>query len=208
MNESKEITGYGAHVLRSWEEIRKAGGEAPSIERVDEYLEKPQNGTLTREELEWRIKSYFGSLIVRYEDTDTGQTGFAWKSAPTKSGLSMAIGVSSFTLSRYLRGRNCKGEMYNHTEWGHRGTVSPDDFDLIERAATIIESFYESNLGKNMNNSGSIFWLKNRTNEHWHDEQDINLTANKEDDVPHMTREEIAARYAAYKEIPDKLEID
>lgn len=120
----------------------------------------------------------------------------------------MKIGISSFTLSRYLRGTNSKGQEYSDREWGNRAIVSPDDFDLIERAITVIESFYEAGLGRNQNNSGCIFWLKNRTNVQWHDEQDINLTANKEDDAPRITREEIASRYAAFKEEPEPLVID
>lgn len=197
MKESTEITGYGAHALRSWDELRRSGGVAPSPAQVSEYLEKPKRERLTREELKQRIQAYFDDLVELVEDPDTGREGYAWRSCPTKAGLAMKIGISSFTLSRYLRNGNCKGEPYSHKEWGNRGTVSPDDFDLIEQAVTIIEGFFEGNLGKNMNNSGSIFWLKNRTNVQWHDEQDINLTANKEDDMPHMTREEIMLRHKA-----------
>lgn len=68
--------------------------------------------------------------------------------------------------------------------------------------------FYESGLGRNQNNSGCIFWLKNRTNVQWHDEQDINLTASREDDAPQMTREEIACRYREFQEEPEPLVID
>lgn len=208
MKESAEITGYGAYALRSWDELYRSGGTAPGPEEISEYFEKPKRERLTREGLKRRIQAFFDDLIEEIEDSDTGQRGYTWRSCPTKAALAMKIGISSFTLSRYLRGVNCKGQEYSDREWGNRAIVSPDDFDLIERAITVIESFYEGRLGKNANNSGAIFWLKNRTNVQWHDEQDINLTANKEDDAPRMTREEISARYAAYKEIPDKLEID
>lgn len=120
----------------------------------------------------------------------------------------MRIGVSSFTLSRYLRSRSGGGSGYDVNMPGHRGIVDPNDFDLIETATTVVESFYEGNLGRNMNNSGSIFWLKNRTNIRWHDEQDLNLSTNPDRDMPQMSREEIAARYAAFEELPEKPELD
>lgn len=208
MKESTEITGYGAYALRSWDEIRRSGGTSPTPKEIGEYLNKPKREKLTREELKQRIQAYFNDLIEPYEDPSTGRTGYTWRSCPTKAALAMKIGISSFALSRYLRDGNSNGEPYSRKEWGNRAIVSPDDFDLIEQAITVIESFYEGVLGENRNNSGAIFWLKNRTNVQWHDEQDINLTANKEDDMPHMTREEIASRYAAFKEEPEPLEID
>lgn len=212
MKESTEITGYGAHALRSWDELRRSGGAAPSPAQVSEYLEKPKREQLTREELKQRIQAYFDDLIELVEDPDTGKRSYAWRSCPTKAAFAMRVGISSFTLSRYLRDCNCKGEPYSRKEWGNRAIVSPNDFDLIEGAITIIESFYEGVLGENRNNSGAIFWLKNRTNVRWHDEQDINLSANKEDDMPHLTREQIMERYKSqqeFSEAPSKeLEID
>lgn len=208
MKESAEITGYGACALRSWDDLRRSGGPSPSPEQINKYLNKPKRERLTREELKQRIQAFFDDLIEEYQDQDTGQMGYAWRSCPTKSGLAMKIGISSFTLSRYLRNANCKGEAYNDREWGNRAIVSPNDFDLIEQAITVVESFYEASLGKNQNNSGCIFWLKNRTNVQWHDEQDINLTASREDDVPHMTREEIACRYREFQKEPEPLVID
>lgn len=203
MKESKEITGYGAHALRSWTEIRQSGGPAPDPKEIGEYLDKPKREKLTRKELKQRIQAYFNSLIELVEDPDTGQRNYAWRSCPTKAGLAMAIGISSFTLFRYLRGENCDRKPYSRKEWGNRAIVSPDDFDLLDQAITVIESFFEGNLGRNINNSGSIFWLKNltdrtdRTNVLWQDKQDINLSANREDDLPHMTREEIMLRHRA-----------
>lgn len=211
MDELQKTAGHGAYAMRDWESLKRGGGLAPPPSEINEYLEESQRRRLTREELRRRIQAFFDDLIEPYEDPDTGQRGYTWKSCPTKAMLAMKIGISSFTLSRYLRNRNCKGEAYNCAESGRRAIISPDDFDLVELAVTLIESYYEQNLGKNMNNSGSIFWLKNlrsRTDVHWHDEQDINLTANKEDDAPHMTREEIASRYAAFEKEPEPLEID
>lgn len=56
-----------------------------------------------------------------------------------------------------------------------------------------------------MNNAGSIFWLKNRDNSNWHDSMDMSLsTQAKQDDIPQMSREEIAARYRAQEEFREK----
>lgn len=208
MDELQKTAGHGAYAIRDWEEIRRGGGRSPCPEEISEYLDKPKREKLTREELRQRIQAFFDDLIEEYQDQDTGELRYTWRACPTKAMLAMKIGISSFTLSRYLRNANCKGREYNDREWGNRAIVSPNDFDLIEQAITVIEGFYEARLGLNANNSGAIFWLKNRTNVQWHDEQDINLTANKEDDAPHMTREEIACRYKEFQEEPEPLVID
>lgn len=209
MDELQKTAGHGAYAMRDWESLKRGGGLAPPPSEINEYLEESQRKKLTRKELQRRIQAFFDDLIEPYEDPDTGQTGFTWKSCPTKAMLAMKIGISSFTLSRYLRNRNCKGEAYNCAESGRRAIISPDDFDLVELAVTLIESYYEQNLGKNMNNSGSIFWLKNSRNERWHDEQDVVLSTDN-GDTPHMSREEIAARYKAleFQEEPEPLVID
>lgn len=208
MEELSEIKGKGAFAVRNWDELRRGGGVAPKPSEIKEYLQGNNGVGLTREELMERIQAYFNECIERFIDPDTGQEGYTWKTCPTKAGLAMRIGISSFTLSRYLRSRSGGGSGYDVNMPGHRGIVDPNDFDLIESAITLIESFYEGNLGRNMNNSGSIFWLKNRTNIRWHDEQDLNLTANADRDEPYFTREEIAARYQAYRELPEKPDLD
>lgn len=207
MNDLQKSDGKGSFAIKNWEELRRGGGLAPSPVKVRNYLQG-NKVKLSRDELTGRIQGYFDDCIEGFIDPDTGQEGYTWKTCPTKAGLAMHIGVSSFTLSRYLRIRNGGGVGYNPDMPGHRGVVDPSDFDLLESAVTLIESFYEGNLGRNMNNSGSIFWLKNRTNIRWHDEQDLNLTANADRDEPYFTREEIAARYQAYKELPEKPDLD
>lgn len=208
VEELSEIKGKGAFAVRDWNALRRGGGMAPKPNEIKEYLQGSSGIKLTREELTERIQAYFNECIERFVDSDTGQEGYAWKTCPTKAGLAMRIGVSSFTLSRYLRSRSGGGSGYDVNMPGHRGIVDPNDFDLVELATTLIESFYEQNLGKNMNNAGSIFWLKNRTNVQWHDEQDLNLTANTGRNGPHLTREQIMAQYQALNEPPEGLELD
>lgn len=207
MQELVKTKGKGAFLVNNWQEIRKSGGESPPPEQITAYLRGSTDRRLTRDDLIQRIDSYFMSCIRQYVDEETGETGFSWKKNPTKSELAMCIGVSSATLSRYLAGRH-DGIEYSGLDPGRRGVVSPSDFDVIQAASTVIESFYESRLGINMNNAGSIFWLKNRDNSNWHDSVDMNLSANANQEREQLSREEIAARYAQFKELPEKPELD
>lgn len=203
MNDLPKSQGKGTFSIGNWQEIRKAGGESPPPIEISKYLRDTQT-KLTRGELIERIEHFFDGCIHRYVDEETGETGYSWKKNPTKSELAMCIGVSAATLSRYLAGKY-DGRPYNGVDVARCARVSPDDFDVIRSAATVIESFYESRLGVNMNNAGSIFWLKNRDNSNWHDSMDMSLsTQAKQDDIPQMSREEIAARYRAQEEFREK----
>lgn len=203
MNELAKTKGKGAFSVGNWQEIRKAGGESPTPAQITTYLHGRTDRRLSREELIQRIDGYFASCIRQYIDEETGETGYSWRKNPTKSELAISIGVSSATLSRYLAGRH-DGMEYSGLDPARQGVVSPNDFDIVRAAATVIESFYESRLGVNMNNAGCIFWLKNRDNTNWHDSMDMTLSANANQEREQLSREEIAARYQALEEFREK----
>ena len=92
---------------------------------------------------------------------------------------------------------------------GH-SVVSPDDFDIIKAAYCVIEEFYESQLGKNRNNSGSIFWLLNTKTERWTNKQEVEMVSSEPERTITMSQDEIRqiaeqARRESISEIVEKL---
>lgn len=204
--ENLEIAkGKGAFSIKNWEEIKKGGGKAPSPQEVTQYLKGSSGAKLSRNELINRVSQFFVDFTTQCMDEDTGEVTFTWKSNPTKSALARYIGITAETLSRYLRGER-NGAPYNETHPGARAIVAASDFDIIRSAATIIEEFYESRLGLNANNAGSIFWLKCLDNARWYDKQELNLSAST-GNIEQLSREEIAARYQALEEFREKPEL-
>ncbi len=203
MNDSPQIVGKGAFMIKSWEDYRKGGGIAPSPQEVARYLKGGNGARLSREELISRVSQFFSDFTTQCMDEDTGEITFTWKSCPTKASLARYIGVTAETLSRYLRGER-NGSPYNAETPGGRAVVAASDFDVIKGAVNIIEEFYEGRLGVNMNGAGSIFWLKCHDDSRWHDKQELNLSASAGQSVPQMSREEIAARYRAQEEFREK----
>lgn len=188
MEDSKQSKGRGSHIKRSWEDINKGGGEAPSPVEVSHYLlNTGSKRQLSREEVQNRINNYFSSCIEEYEDEDTNETFFRWRRNPTKAGLAIALGVTAETLSHYVSNR-VWGKEYANTV---QSTVSRNDFDLIQAAVSVIQSYYEGNLGKNRNNSGSIFWLLNVGEERWTNTQTIKTIGNDGVGDPVLTHEDI-----------------
>lgn len=188
MDDNQQLRGRGSHVKRSWEDINKGGGEAPSLAEVSRYLQNTgSKRQLTREEVQNRINNYFSSCIEEYEDKDTNETFFRWRRNPTKAGLAIALGVTAETLSHYVTNRVWGKEYLNTTH----STVSSNDFDLIQAAVSVIQSYYEGNLGKNRNNAGSIFWLLNVGEERWTNVQTIKTVSDDSTSAPVLTQEEI-----------------
>ena len=188
MNEiTYKISGRGAHVVRKWDEISKAGGEAPSPNEVLEYLKGKDSIQLTREEVQERAFGYLISCMEEYTDEDTNETGYRWRKNPTKAGLARAIGVTPETLSRYASNHRIDGDAY--AIGSKHSVVSTNDFDIIQAAYCVIEEFYESQLGKNRNNSGSIFWLLNAKTERWTNKQEVEMINNDSIQIPTLSQD-------------------
>lgn len=204
MENLETAKGKGVFLAKSWEEVKKGGGKAPSPQEVTQYLRGGNGAKLSRDELINRIIQFFTDFTTQYVDETTGEVSFTWKSNPTKSALARYIGVTAETLSRYLKGEHNGGKPYNIVRPGPHAIVAPADFDVIRSAATIIEEFYEGRLGLNANNAGSIFWLKCMDNTRWYDKQELNLSASTGQNVEQLSREEIASRYRALEEFREK----
>ncbi len=76
--------------------------------------------------------------------------------------------------------------------------INTNDFDLIRKAYALIEDFYEQKLGDNRNNAGVIFWLNNRENSRWSNEQEFKFgTVEPKENIHMRTPAEIAAQYGS-----------
>ena len=159
--------------VSQWTELRKAGGIAFSDLEIERILEGRETGVLTRQEVLERVRSYFSACTKQVQDEETGELLTTWTRNPTKSGLALCLGITSQTLVDYVRGRNSVGDPYSSENPDYKRVVATEDFDILRRAYAIIEDFYESRLGENRNNSGSIFWLLNSSNTRWSNLQEF-----------------------------------
>lgn len=171
--ESPKSDGRGQYMVRAWEEAKKAGGIAYSPQEIDNILNEEEGKMLTREEVQGRISAYFKSCLTIGEDEDTNEITYIWKRNPTKSGLALVLGVAPATLIEYVKGQTRKGEVYKQEGVSVMQKIHTKDFDLLRKAYVLIEDFYEQKLGDNRNNAGVIFWLNNRENTKWSNQQEF-----------------------------------
>lgn len=179
---------------RSWEEIRKFGGAAPGVEKIRESLSKDNSKLLSRDQLIDIIASYFDGCMQKTAD-ENGNAVYIWRKAPTKTGLAAAIGVTRQILCDYCNGTDSRGIPYGDV--AHAGRrVATSDFDIIRRAMSIIEGFYEGLLAENRNNSGPIFWLTNSQERTWTNEHrniveyKKNITAISAAELPNLSKQQ------------------
>lgn len=170
-NSVRKADNRGIFAIEQWQEMKKAGGVAPSIAEIENILQGSDTEMVyTREEVITRISNYFQSCITDTTDEETGEVVRVWCRNPTKSGLALSLGLSSQTLIDYVSGLRSDGYAYSCNE-NSRRIISNKDFDILRKAYSLIEMFYEEKLGENRNNAGTIFWLNNLQNNRWSNEQ-------------------------------------
>ncbi|MCM1181239.1 MAG: DNA-packaging protein [Clostridium sp.] len=174
MKNEEKPSGRGQYMVRAWEEAKKSGGLSYSPEQIQAILEERDDEMLTREEVKNRISAYLQNCLTVSQDEETQEINYVWKRNPTKSGLALALGVSPQTVIDYVKGSDRRGNKYK-TGGENKGVqkVATADFDLIRKAYILIEDFYEQKLGDNRNNAGVIFWLNNKENTRWSNEQEF-----------------------------------
>lgn len=173
-------------------EAKKAGGLSYSPEQIQAILEERDDIVLTREEVKNRISAYFQSCLTLSQDEDTQEVNYVWKRNPTKSGLALALGVSPQTVVDYVKGSDRRGNVYKiEGENKGRQKIATADFDLIRKAYILIEDFYEQKLGDNRNNAGTIFWLNNKENTRWSNEQEFKFGMVEQKERPVLTADQL-----------------
>lgn len=190
-------------MVREWEELKKAGGITINVSDMERLFEESDGIMISREELVCRVTNYFRGCMQEVIDGDTGEMITTWKRNPTKTGLALAVGVDTQTLVDYCKGTNSHGKPYT-TKNAPNKVVSSDDFDIIRKAYALIENFYEEKLAENRNNAGAIYWLNNRENTKWSNQQEFVFGANLlQNEYEYMKGEkvpELMEKYNKYKE--------
>lgn len=177
---------------RQWEELKKAGGIAFPVDRLEELLQgNEEEEVLSRDEVIKRVKEYFASCIQMAIDEETETELSTWVRNPTKTGLALALGIDKQTLLDYVKGLNCKNEPFSIENPNSRRIINTSDFDILRRAYQIIEDFYEQKLGENRNNAGVMYWLNNAHNSKWSNEQEFKFGVPVEQPKPSLSNAEL-----------------
>lgn len=176
--------GDNGFMKRQWEEIRKAGSAAFSTSQLQSILQGDDGKVLTRQEVLDRVLSYFNGCVRVAVEEDTGEKITTWVRNPTKTGLALCLGVDKQTLSDYVKGINSDGKEFSKTKPDYKRKISTEDFDILRRAYTLIENFYEEQLALNKNNAGVIYWLNNANNTKWSNEQEFKFGVSEEKTEP------------------------
>ena len=164
-------------MVREWEDLKKAGGVAFSLEQIDNMLQGGVKEVLSREDVLERVKGYFDSCLKVVIDADSGEPTTTWVRNPTKSGLALILGIDKQTLLDYVKGVNSANKPFSSIKPDYKRVVAAEDFDILRKAYAIIEDFYEQKLGENRNNAGTIYWLNNAHNTKWSNEQEFHFGA-------------------------------
>ena len=182
-------------MVRQWEDLKKSGGLSYSVEQIEDILQGGEEKVLSRGELQDKVKSYFSSCMRLAKDEDSGELITVWGKNPTKSGLALALGIDKQTLLDYVKGINSANKPFSSTNPDNKRRVAVEDFDILRKAYTLIEEFYESKLGDNRNNAGVMYWLNNAHNSKWSNEQEFKFGKTTEErEEKTITLEELKGR--------------
>lgn len=196
-------------MVRQWEDLKKSGGVTFSLNQMEQILQGGNGAVLTRDEVMSRVINYFNSCVKVVIDEDTQEKVTTWVRNPTKSGLALCLGIDKQTLLDYVKGVNSDGKAYSRTNPDYKRVVATEDFDILQRAYSLIETFYEEKLAENRNNAGTIYWLNNANNTKWSNEQEFKFSAEpKSEPIVSRTPEEIAASYGYQYSSDNVLDID
>lgn len=196
-------------MVRQWEDLKKSGGVTFSLNQMEKILQGGDGAVLTRDEVMSRVVNYFNSCVKVVIDEDTREKVTTWVRNPTKSGLALCLGIDKQTLLDYVKGVNSDGKAYSRTNPDYKRVVATEDFDILQRAYSLIETFYEEKLAENRNNAGTIYWLNNANNTKWSNEQEFKFSAEpKTEPIVSRTPEEIAASYGYQYSSDNVLDID
>lgn len=177
-------TGKKRYMVKAWEELKKGGGLCMPAEQAVKLMSEPESTKVDLIEAQKRVADYFTSCQREIINEETGKKEYVWAKAPTKSGLALVLGVTRQSLYDILN--KPKSENGNSTT-----KILPEAIPFLKRVMDFIEVYYEEKLGENRNNAGTIFWLTNKNNSKWSNEQEFKFGKQEQVEEKQLTLEDL-----------------
>lgn len=171
-------------MVKTWEDLKKGGGLCIPWETAVNLMSESDNVKIDLTEAQTRVGIYFRSCQREIINEETGETEFVWAKAPTKSGLALVLGVTRMCLYDILNKPRSENGSYN-------AKILPDAIPFLKRAMDFIEVYYEEKLGENRNNAGTIFWLTNKNNSKWSNEQEFKFGKQEQVEEKQLTLDDL-----------------
>ena len=177
-------TGNKRYMVKAWDELKKGGGLCIPANEAVKLMSEPERIQLNGEAVKMRVAEYFTSCQREIINEETGEKECVWAKAPTKSGLALALGITRQSLYDILnRPKSENG--------GYATKILPEAIPFLKRAMDFIEVYYEEKLGENRNNAGTIFWLTNKSNSKWSNEQEFKFGKQEQVEEKQFTLEDL-----------------
>ena len=177
-------TGNKRYMVKAWDELKKGGGLCIPANEAVKLMSEPERIQLNGEAVKMRVAEYFSSCQREIINEETGEKECVWAKAPTKSGLALALGITRQSLYDILnRPKSENG--------GYATKILPEAIPFLKRAMDFIEVYYEEKLGENRNNAGTIFWLTNKSNSKWSNEQEFKFGKQEQVEEKQFTLEDL-----------------
>ena len=177
-------TGNKRYMVKAWDELKKGGGLCIPANEAVKLMSEPERIQLNGEAVKMRVAEYFASCQREIINEETGEKECVWAKAPTKSGLALALGITRQSLYDILnRPKSENG--------GYATKILPEAIPFLKRAMDFIEVYYEEKLGENRNNAGTIFWLTNKSNSKWSNEQEFKFGKQEQVEEKQFTLEDL-----------------
>jgi len=177
-------TGKPRLMTKAWDELKKGGGLCIPAEQAVQLMSENERVQLNEEAVKMRVAEYFASCQREIINEETGEKECVWAKAPTKSGLALMLGITRQSLYDILN--KPKSENGNNTT-----KILPEAIPFLKRAMDFIEVYYEEKLGENRNNAGTIFWLTNKSNSKWSNEQEFKFGKQEQVEEKQLTLEDL-----------------
>lgn len=177
-------TGKPRLMTKAWDELKKGGGLCIPAEQAVQLMSENERVQLNEEAVKMRVAEYFASCQREIINEETGEKEYVWAKAPTKSGLALMLGITRQSLYDILnRPKSENG--------GYATKILPEAIPFLKRAMDFIEVYYEEKLGENRNNAGTIFWLTNKNNSKWSNEQEFKFGKQEQVEEKQLTLEDL-----------------
>jgi hypothetical protein len=179
-------TGKPRLMTKAWDELKKGGGLCIPADVAVQLMSEPETKKVDLAEAQKRVDVYFRSCQREIINEETGESEYVWAKAPTKSGLALVLGVTRMALYEILNKPRVENPQNQYS-----AKILPEAIPFLKRVMDFIEVYYEEKLGENRNNAGTIFWLTNKNNSKWSNEQEFKFGKQEQVEEKQLTLEDL-----------------